>query len=97
MDANTSKIMVAEAGKVLDALAALKYDIDCHCGDPQRKDLTPDRRREACAAMRQAIDALKRMLQITEQDGARLIVLHATHGHASEAAAKSEHTRRTPN
>jgi len=87
---------VAEAGKVLDALAALKYDIDCHCGHPQRKNLALDRRRDACAAIRHAIEALKRMLQITEQDGARLIVLHATHAHASEAAAKSEHTRRTP-
>src|SRR5215212_8264173 len=96
MDANTSKIMVAEAGKVLDALAALKYDIDCHCGHPQRKDLTPQRRLEACAAMRQAIDALKRMLQMPEQDGARLIVLHATHTQVTDAAAKSEHTRRSP-
>ena len=79
MDANTSKQTAAEVGKVLDALATLSYDIDCHCDvADDEKVLTAGRVRETCAAIRQAVTALKRILQITEEHGGGLIPLYIT-------------------
>ena len=63
MDANTTRQTATEVGKVLDALAALSYDIECHCCNlpDDAKVLTALRGRETCAAIREAVTALKRV------------------------------------
>jgi len=75
MDATTTRQTATEVGKVLDALAALSYDIECHCANlpDDAKVLTALRGRETCAAIREAVTALKKILLITEQHGGGLL------------------------
>ena len=75
MDATTTRQTATEVGKVLDALAALSYDIECHCGNlpDDAKVLTALRGRETCAAIREAVTALKKILLMTEQQGGGLL------------------------
>ena len=74
LDATTSKEAAAEVGKVLDALTTLSYDIECHAGPPDDKLVLPAQRiRESCAAIRDAVAALKKILVITERHGGGVI------------------------
>lgn len=60
--------------KVLDALATLSFDIECHCDVPDdEKVLSAGRVRETCAAIRESVAALKKILQISEQHGGGII------------------------
>lgn len=74
LDASTSKEAAVEVGKILDALATLSYDIECHADLPDAAMvLSAARVRETCAAIRQAVAALKKILLITEQHGGGMI------------------------
>ena len=62
---------VAEAGRVLDDLAALSIDLSCHCDAPPYKLVLPASKvREACDAIDDAVAALKRILAIAADGGA---------------------------
>ena len=74
MDATTSKETAAEVCKVLDALATLSLDIQCHRDvRDDEKVLSARRLRETCAAIHDAVAALKRILQISERHGGGII------------------------
>ena len=60
----------AEAGRILDALAALSADLACHCDVPPHTIILPASKvREACDAIDEAVAALKRILDIAQESG----------------------------
>ena len=59
-----------EAGRILDALAALSADLACHCDVPPHTIILPASKvREACDAIDEAVAALKRILAIAQESG----------------------------
>jgi hypothetical protein len=67
---NTPEQSAAEAGKILDALAALSADLACHCDVPPHTMILPASKvREACDAIDEAVAALKRILVIAQETG----------------------------
>ena len=59
-----------EAGRILDALAALSADLACHCDVPPHTMILPASKvREACDAIDEAVAALKRILVIAQENG----------------------------
>lgn len=54
-----------EAGKALDALAALSVELTCQCDVPPHTLVLPaGKLREACATIDEAVGALKKILAI---------------------------------
>jgi hypothetical protein len=59
-----------EAAKVLDALAAVSMELQCHCGEPPHKlVLSASKVRETCEKIDDAVCALKKILEIAVQNG----------------------------
>jgi len=64
-----------EAGRVLDALAALSIRLSCHCDvAPDTLVLNAAKVKEACTAIDDAVDALKRILAVTDSNGTSILV-----------------------
>lgn len=64
-----------EAGRALDALAALSIRLSCHCDvAPDTLVLNAAKVKEACDAIDDAVDALKRILAVTDANGASIPV-----------------------
>ena len=71
----TKQVTAIEAGKVLDALAALSIRLSCHCdGPPDTLVLEARKVREACDAIDGAVGALKRILAVHDGDGTSITV-----------------------
>jgi hypothetical protein len=61
---------VTEAGKALDALAALSVQLSCHCdADPDTLILPAGKVQEACSIIDEAVSALKKILQAADAGG----------------------------
>ena len=59
-----------EAGKALDALAALSVELTCHCDVPPHTLVLPaSKLLEACATIDEAVIALKEILAIAHKRG----------------------------
>ena len=59
-----------EASKVLDALAAVSMELQCHCGEPPHKlVLSAAKVQETCTKIDDAVCALKKILEIAVQNG----------------------------
>jgi hypothetical protein len=60
----------AEVSKVLDALEALAVDLSCDCDvPPDTLILSAQRTRDACAAIGEGVEALRRILQSSVDAG----------------------------
>lgn len=71
----SNQIAAIEAGKVLDALAALSIRLSCHCDvPPDTLVLEAGKVKEACVAIDDAVDALKRILAVTDASGSSIFV-----------------------
>jgi hypothetical protein len=67
---NTPHQTAAEAGRILDSLAALSADLACHCDVPPHTMILPASKvREACDAIDEAVASLKRILVIAQESG----------------------------
>jgi len=67
---NPTRQAADEASKVLDALAAVSMELQCHCGEPTHKlVLTASQVQETCAKIDDAVVALKKILTIAVQNG----------------------------
>ena len=67
---NNPEQTAAEAGRILDSLAALSADLACHCDVPPHTMILPASKvREACDAIDEAVVALKRILVIAQESG----------------------------
>jgi hypothetical protein len=65
-----TKETAVEVSKVLDALTALSVDLSCHCEvPPNTLILSAQKTRDACAAIDEAVSALRSILQISEAAG----------------------------
>lgn len=74
MDAPNDSTVI-DAGRVLDTLAALSIRLSCHCdGAPDTLVLEAAKVKEACNAIDDAVDALKRILAVTDASGASILV-----------------------
>ena len=81
---NASEKTAVEAGKVLDALAALSLDLACHCDVPPHTMILPASKvREACDAIDEAVAALRRILAIADASGGGSLP-HGTRGAVGE-------------
>jgi hypothetical protein len=70
MSMQPAKDTAAEAGKILDDLAALSIDLSCHCDAAPHALVLPARKvREACDAIDDAVASLKRILAIAPASG----------------------------
>jgi len=59
-----------EAAKVLEALAAVSMELQCHCGEPPHKlVLSAGKVQETCGKIDDAVCALKKILAIAVQNG----------------------------
>jgi len=59
-----------EASKVLDTLAAVSVDLQCHCGEPPHKlVLSASKVQETCEKIDEAVIALKKILAIAVMNG----------------------------
>ena len=69
-------VAAIEAGKVLDTLAALSVRLSCHTCDtaPDSLVLEAGKVKEACDAIDDAVSSLKRILAITDANGASIFV-----------------------
>ena len=66
-DANETTV---EVGRVLDCLSALSADLNCKCEVPAHAMvLTAAQLKEACSAIDEAVDSLKRLLAISIAEG----------------------------
>jgi len=64
------QITASEAGKALDALAALSVELSCHCNVPPDTLILPAHRvREACETIDEAVLSLKRILALSVAEG----------------------------
>jgi len=64
-----------DAARVLDTLAALSLRLSCQCDvPPETLVLKAAHVREACEAIDDAVDALKRILEVTDASGAPVLV-----------------------
>ena len=69
------ELTTIEAGKVLDSLAALSIRLSCHCDvAPETLVLNAAKVKEACSAIDDAVDALKRILAVTDSTGTSILV-----------------------
>jgi hypothetical protein len=60
----------SEAGKALDALAALSVQLSCHCDVHPDTLILPARKvHEACSIIDEAVSALKQIVAIAEEGG----------------------------
>ena len=67
---NVSQLTLKEAGKALDALAALSVQLSCQCDVPPETLVLPaGKLREACAVIDEAVSALKKIVVIADEDG----------------------------
>jgi ribosome-associated translation inhibitor RaiA len=65
-----TKETALEAGKVLDALSALAVDLSCDCEIPaDTLILSAQKTRDACAAIDEAVLALKTIIRNSEAAG----------------------------
>ena len=63
-------VAASEAGKVLDALAALSAQLSCHCDVHPETLILPARRvKEACETIDAAVSALKKIVFVAEEAG----------------------------
>jgi hypothetical protein len=70
MSMQPARDTAAEAGKILDDLAALSIDLSCHCDAlPHALVLPASKVREACDAIDDAVASLKRILSIAAASG----------------------------
>ena len=70
MSMQPARDTAAEAGKILDDLAALSIDLSCHCDAlPHALVLPASKVREACDAIDDAVASLKRILSIAAAGG----------------------------
>ena len=61
-----------EAGKVLDALAAISVQLSCHANAPPHTlVLSATKVRETCDAIDEAVASLKKILMLTASDHGR--------------------------
>jgi hypothetical protein len=75
MQGGGNELTTVEAGRVLDALAALSIRLSCHCDvAPDTLVLNAAKVREACNAIDDAVDALKRILAVTDASGTSIVV-----------------------
>jgi len=59
-----------EAAKVLETLAAMSVELQCHCGQPPHKlVLSASQVQETCAKIDDAVSALKKILEIAVENG----------------------------
>ena len=74
MDATTTRETAEEVCKILDRLTALSVDLSCHGEDrPNPVVLPPEKVRDSCRTINEAVSSLKRILRITEAHGGGLI------------------------
>ncbi len=67
---NATLKTASEAGKALDALAALSVELSCHCDVHPDTLILPARKvREACDTIDEAVFALKRILALSTAGG----------------------------
>lgn len=67
---NPTKQAAEEATKVLDALAAVSMELNCHCGGaPHTLVLSASEVQETCVKIDDAVCALKKILEIAVQNG----------------------------
>ena len=67
---NAPQETASEAGKALDALAALSVQLSCHCDVHPDTLILPARKvREACNVIDEAVSALKQILAISAASG----------------------------
>jgi hypothetical protein len=67
---NAPEASANEAGKALDALAALSVQLSCHCDVHPDTLILPARKvKEACDIIDEAVVALKRIIQIADAEG----------------------------
>lgn len=70
MAMNPTKETAIEVCKVLDALSALSVDLSCHNEVlPDKLVLSVQRTRDTCAAIDEAVSALKKILEISVASG----------------------------
>jgi len=75
MQRGGNELTTVEAGRVLDALAALSIRLSCQCDvAPDTLVLNAAKVKEACRAIDDAVDALKRILAITDASGTSILV-----------------------
>ena len=75
MQGGGKELTAVEAGRVLDALAALSIRLSCHCDvAPETLVLNAAKVKEACNAIDDAVDALKRILAVTDPSGTSILV-----------------------
>ncbi len=75
MQAAGSEPTAIEVARVLDALAALSIRLSCQCDvPPDTLVLNAAKVKEACEAIDDAVDALKRILAVTDASGASILV-----------------------
>jgi hypothetical protein len=75
MQAAGNEPTAIEAARVLDALAALSIRLSCHCDvAPDTLVLNAAKVKEACEAIDDAVDALKRILAVTDANGTSILV-----------------------
>ena len=78
MQGGGNELTAVEAGRVLDALAALSIRLSCHCDvAPDTLVLNAAKVKEACNAIDDAVDALKRILAVTDASGTSIVVQSA--------------------
>jgi hypothetical protein len=71
---NASQVTSKEAGKALDALAALSVQLSCQCDvHPETLVLPAGKLQEACAVIDEAVSALKKIMVIADDNGASLV------------------------
>jgi hypothetical protein len=67
---NPTRQAADEAGKVLDALAAVSMELSCHCGAPPHTlVLSASKVQETCSKIDDAVCALKKILEIAARVG----------------------------
>ena len=67
---NPTREAADEAAKVLDALAAVSMELNCHCDvPPHTLVLSASKVQETCSKIDDAVCALKKILEIAEHSG----------------------------
>jgi hypothetical protein len=68
---------VSEAGKALDALAALSMQLSCHCDVHPDTLILPARKvQEACSIIDEAVAALKKIIHAADAAGHGPVIPH---------------------
>ena len=67
---NAAQITAEEAGKALDALAALSVQLSCQCDvHPDTLVLPAGKLQEACSVIDEAVSALKKIVVVADKAG----------------------------